>query len=77
MISIQRNEVLQGSPLNSDLGDLVFSGDVRLTIELSVFAGGHCNAFDYTYQKRPPARARRAAPPTAMPTIVPVDSPDL
>jgi hypothetical protein len=30
-----------------------------------------------TYQKRPPARARSAAPPTAMPTIDPVDNPEL
>jgi hypothetical protein len=34
------------------------------------------NAFTWTHQKRPPARARRAAPPIAIPTIAPVLSPD-
>jgi len=33
--------------------------------------------FKQTYQKRPPARARSAAPPTAIPTMDPVDKPEL
>jgi hypothetical protein len=32
--------------------------------------------FNRTHQKRPPARARRAAPPIAIPTIAPVLSPE-
>lgn len=31
------------------------------------------NILESTYQNRPPARASRAAPPTAIPTIAPVD----
>jgi hypothetical protein len=41
--------------------------------EVSTFGHNTQETLDLTYQKRPPARASKAAPPTAIPTIAPVD----
>jgi len=60
---------LRGFDPSRGFNDLLKRGQYTITQRK-----GQCNQ---TYQKRPPARASNAAPPTAIPTIDPVDKPEL